>query len=277
MSDELMDREELFFENETRKHQQEVAKNMISFAMEILRRATVHDASKLVSPEREIFIRMTPRLRDLTYGSDEYKAALEEMGEALTHHYRNNSHHPEYFSLYEKDDDISNMNLLDVVEMMCDWAAACKRHDDGNAEESLRINEKRFCISNQLISIIRNTLLDDRSYGYKAVDEYVYERCRSDDRPKCIDKEKLDKLKEKDFWRKIIASDEDEEMFAEILNENIDESARKKFDNMEMVRSVIPIKRLLSHGRDGLGDKAFEFLEKLKESGVELIGCRTYR
>jgi hypothetical protein len=39
-------------------------------------RAAVHDQSKLQLPEKEIFDKVTPRLKTLTYGSDEYKAAL---------------------------------------------------------------------------------------------------------------------------------------------------------------------------------------------------------
>jgi len=90
-------REEFFFEKETRKHQQEVAKIMIMFAQELLRRAMVHDASKLEDPEREGFKKATPGLRDLTYGSAEYSEVLKEMGPTLRHHYAHNDHHPEYF------------------------------------------------------------------------------------------------------------------------------------------------------------------------------------
>jgi len=151
MDAEEMDREELFFENETRKHQQEVARNMILFAQELMRRAMIHDASKLESPEREIFIRMTPKLRDMTYGSDEYKAALKELGEALHHHYAHNDHHPEH------GEEMENMDLFSVVEMVCDWMAACKRHADGDIFDSLRVNKVRFGIGHQLLNIFINT------------------------------------------------------------------------------------------------------------------------
>jgi hypothetical protein len=63
-------------------------------------RADAHDASKLVSPEKEVFDRVTPKLRGLTYGSPEYHASLAEMGEALRHHYQHNSHHPEHFGIW---------------------------------------------------------------------------------------------------------------------------------------------------------------------------------
>lgn len=66
----------------------------------LTRRAKVHDASKLVSPEKEVFDLVTPELRALTYGSKEYKKSLAKMGRALSHHYKNNSHHPEHFDVW---------------------------------------------------------------------------------------------------------------------------------------------------------------------------------
>lgn len=63
-------------------------------------RSEIHDASKLESPEKEVFDKVTPKLRGLTYGSPEYHASLREMGDALAHHYRHNSHHPEHYALW---------------------------------------------------------------------------------------------------------------------------------------------------------------------------------
>jgi len=152
----LLDKsEELFFEAETRKHQQEVAKIMMLFAQEILRRAMVHDASKLEDPERETFIRVTPLLRALTYGSPEYKVALEDMGPALDHHYDHNTHHPEHYA-----GDVGQMSLFDIVEMLCDWMAATKRHADGNIDDSLKHNVQRFGIDKQMAGILKLTVHD---------------------------------------------------------------------------------------------------------------------
>jgi len=157
-----MSNEELFFESETRKHQQEVSKLLIKFAQLLLTRAMEHDNSKLESPEREIFIEFTPKLKGTTFGSEEYKSYLKEMKVALDHHYANNKHHPEYndingFSFQTLNNPIRSMHLVDVVEMLCDWMAASKRHSDGNIGKSIEINEKRFNISDQLSQIFRNT------------------------------------------------------------------------------------------------------------------------
>lgn len=140
-------------EIETRKHIDEVRKNLRLVVSDFLRRMEVHDASKLESPEREVFEEMTPKLKASTYGSDEYKGFLKEMGVALDHHYAHNSHHPEHFV-----DGIRGMNLLDVLEMLCDWLAATRRHADGDIRKSIEINQGRFGYSDEMKAILLNTL-----------------------------------------------------------------------------------------------------------------------
>lgn len=115
----------------------------------------VHDASKLQEPEKSAFDRMTPKLKGLTYGSQEYKDALAELKPALDHHYANNSHHPEHWKL----NGINGMDLMDLVEMLCDWKAATMRHADGDFGKSMEISEKRFEIGWQLMQILHNTAI----------------------------------------------------------------------------------------------------------------------
>jgi len=85
------------------------------FVQLIRNRGKIHDASKLENPEKEVFDEVTPRLKDITFGSDEYKQSLEYMGSALEHHYNNNSHHPEHYQ-----NGVDGMDLVDVVEMFMD-------------------------------------------------------------------------------------------------------------------------------------------------------------
>jgi hypothetical protein len=115
-------------------------------------RGHFHDQSKLTSPEVEVFDRVTEKLAGLTYGSDEYKASLAEMGPALQHHYANNRHHPEHFT-----DGVAGMNLIDLVEMFCDWVAATRRHNDGDINKSITLNAERFSLDPQLVHVLRNT------------------------------------------------------------------------------------------------------------------------
>ena len=119
----------------------------------LMLRQMAHDASKLIEPEKSMHDEYTPKLKASTYGSDEYRGFLIQMGTALQHHYDNNSHHPEHWF-----NGISGMSLLDLIEMLADWKAASLRHANGDIFESLRINKERFQISDQLIEILENTI-----------------------------------------------------------------------------------------------------------------------
>ena len=116
-----------------------------------------HDQSKLDTPEVEAFTEFTPKLAASTYNGKEYNEFKEAMKPALDHHYAHNRHHPEHFK-----DGVNDMNLIDVLEMMCDWKAAGERHNDGNIRRSIEINANRFGLSPQLVNILENTadLLD---------------------------------------------------------------------------------------------------------------------
>jgi hypothetical protein len=130
-----------------------VSEALLSAAEEFAHRSQLHDASKLESPEKELFDEYTPKLAGCTYGSEEYKQFLSELKPALDHHYSKNSHHPEHYS-----NGIRGMNLFDLVEMFFDWWAATRRHNDGNILKSIEINEKRFSIPPELSDIFRNTV-----------------------------------------------------------------------------------------------------------------------
>lgn len=52
---------------------------------------------------------------------------------------------------------ISQMNLLQIIEMLVDWKAASERHEDGNIIKSILHNQKRFKMSDQLTAILINT------------------------------------------------------------------------------------------------------------------------
>jgi hypothetical protein len=82
---------------DTYRHIQTVQRFMGNVIGHLLRRQQVHDQSKLVNPEVEVFDEYTPKLATSTYGSDEYKGYLAGMKPALDHHYAANSHHPEHY------------------------------------------------------------------------------------------------------------------------------------------------------------------------------------
>lgn len=104
---------------ETQKHIETVRKYIRFFTNQLTQRGVNHDKTKLESPEVETFAEYTPKLATCSYNSDEYKKNLEEMQIALNHHYAKNRHHPEHFQK-----GILDMNLVDILEMFCDWKAS---------------------------------------------------------------------------------------------------------------------------------------------------------
>lgn len=137
---------------DTLAHIHHVRDNLEVFVAEMLRRGRLHDASKLSDPEKPVFDEIYPMLKGIEYGSPEWSAVARRAAPALEHHYRNNSHHPEFYG----NQGIAGMDLFDLVEMVCDWMAAAWRNpaDGVKLEHNVRV----FGIDPQLASIIANTL-----------------------------------------------------------------------------------------------------------------------
>ena len=138
---------------QTKDHIKTVQLYLENIAMMLELRGEFHDNSKLEEPEFETFRVYTEKLKASTYGSEEYKTFLKEMKPALDHHYANNRHHPENF-----ENGVDGMNIIDLVEMLCDWKAATLRHADGDLTKSIEINTDRFKLSPQLKSILLNSV-----------------------------------------------------------------------------------------------------------------------
>jgi len=140
---------------EVTKHRAWVLWYTLVFCRKLIIRALKHDLSKFSKKEAPYFIENTPKLKTLTYGSEEYKKCLEDLKPALKNHYYKNSHHPEYYV-----DGFKNMSALDRIEMVFDWLAATKRTNGGDITKSLEVNEKRFNYTEKdtewLIAIIRD-------------------------------------------------------------------------------------------------------------------------
>jgi hypothetical protein len=121
----------------------------------LAKRAVNHDLSKLEEPEKSAFDRLKAlSLSGMAYGSDEYRACLRKEKPAIEHHYKSNSHHPEYY-----ENGVDGMSLFDVLEMLLDWKAATERmKDGGDIRRSLEINRDRFKLSPQLEAIMANTI-----------------------------------------------------------------------------------------------------------------------
>lgn len=140
---------------DTLLHIKRVSELLNLAATELIRRANCHDQSKLDNPEeKEHYDRLTPILKELTYGSEEYNKSLEELQPALQAHYKNpkNTHHPQHYK-----NGVDDMDLFDIVEMFFDWKASSERQADGNIHKSIELNKGRFKIAPQIIKILENT------------------------------------------------------------------------------------------------------------------------
>lgn len=137
---------------ETQKHIERVRYYIRFITDRLTTRGVKHDAIKLESPEIEVFAEHTKYLANMKYDSPEYKEHLAAMKLALDHHYANSRHHPEHFT-----NGINDMNLIDIVEMLCDWKASSERQKDGNLLKSIEQNAARFGYDDQLKQIFINT------------------------------------------------------------------------------------------------------------------------
>lgn len=138
---------------DTLAHIGRVRELMAEVIVNLTARSIEHDASKLMEPEKSAFDRCTPLLAQTTYGTPGYEDAKAQLGDALTHHYEHNQHHPEHWP-----NGVAGMSLMDLSEMISDWRAAGERHaDGGDLGRSIRQNRLRFEYSGELMSILLNT------------------------------------------------------------------------------------------------------------------------
>ncbi len=152
---------ELFFEADTRKHQQWVAEKMLACAKRLIDKAVVHDMSKFSDKEKPFYVNPVWELNTggLEYGSVEHREVCKKMGEGANHHISVNDHHPEFFipfSVQTLNDPIRAMDIFALLEMLCDWIAAAKRKGN-NPLIALEVLKKKFRIDEQLEAVLRNT------------------------------------------------------------------------------------------------------------------------
>lgn len=137
----------------TLKHINRVAELLNNIAIMLIKRASLHDASKLVSPEKDILdimVYINQNEGPAPYGSVEYQRRSQFLKPFLDSHYSKNDHHPEYHPNY-----LNSMNLMQITEMAMDWWAAAER--GGETVINLTHSAERFCMSDQVKQIIANT------------------------------------------------------------------------------------------------------------------------
>lgn len=106
-------------------------------SLELLRKGFTHDMSKLNPEELESFL-------ELKIKNKCFKNANSIMNdfekEHIAIHWRNNSHHPEHFERVE------DMEEIDILEMVCDWAARSMQYGTNLVEfiETRQVNRFKF-------------------------------------------------------------------------------------------------------------------------------------
>ncbi len=136
----------------TMRHIEAVRAFMGEIIQQLLIRSALHDQSKLKPPEEKTFEKYTNLLKKTEFGSNSYKALTKKMKPAISHHFKENRHHAEHFK-----NGIKGMNLIDIIEMFCDWESSCLRHEDGDIKKSILIMKKKLNLSEELYEIFLNT------------------------------------------------------------------------------------------------------------------------
>jgi hypothetical protein len=54
---------------------------------------------------------------------------------------------------------LSNMDLVDLIEMFADWLASSMRNSNGDVLKSIKLNKTRFSYDDVIESILRNTAI----------------------------------------------------------------------------------------------------------------------
>lgn len=145
--------EQIETEEYIKGHISRVRRHIDTFIQLLIRRAENHDKSKLEEPELSWWKEMDKEPR-YPYGSEEYKQKIKRWNKVFKHHYKYNRHHPEHYEY-----GVSEMTLIDIVEMMCDWLGY---KDTTTVTEALKVCDEqmaRYDISEELRQIIFNTLL----------------------------------------------------------------------------------------------------------------------
>jgi len=138
-------------------HRARVFHLMSRMSQEVMLRGNRHDESKYSKEEFIPYSAVIDKFEQYPYGSKEREAIYESIRPALDHHFQQNRHHPEHFA-----DKIEGMNLIDLLEMLCDWKSATQNNPDklGDLETSIAVATKKYNISPQLARILYNTAID---------------------------------------------------------------------------------------------------------------------
>ena len=103
-------------------------------ALELAKRASVHDHSKLCMDEIKQFVQMPIEKK----GKKPNGRLTKEQRKLIEMHWSRNRHHPEFHK------DYHDMSEIDVLEMVCDWYARACQFESDFGEFVNTIPQERF-------------------------------------------------------------------------------------------------------------------------------------
>jgi hypothetical protein len=173
-----------FFEKRTKKHIDLVKKYAQKIAdtnsdlIKVVDQAKNHDASKYENPEYEPYLHLTWRYKCKNENDENYEIPKNiDDNKASFHHIKSNRHHPEFHDDDANEDeslnknnrdaqpdritDASNMNNIDIAEMVADWCAMSEELGENNPKDWANKNiNKRWKFTNRQSDLIYK-LIDD--------------------------------------------------------------------------------------------------------------------
>ena len=119
----------------------------VDLGIKLLKRGAYHDNSKFDFAE---FLSLSSILKSNKCFVDASTSLSSEEKKAIAYHWSHNRHHPEYF------EDISEMQTLDKLEMVCDWFARSLQYGTDFIPFIEERQKNRFHFPDKVFEEIRN-------------------------------------------------------------------------------------------------------------------------
>jgi hypothetical protein len=139
-------------------HKEKVGKNLLKIQTEIGRRMYSHDNDKIANDTIfEVYEQYNSKLRNEKYDSPEFLKYAKIMRPAVQLHTSKNRHH-----FYDKSNQIKNeeVDLIDLIEVLCDWIGATERNPNIDFKEALEYNFEKYNIPKEWRIIMLNTYIN---------------------------------------------------------------------------------------------------------------------
>lgn len=101
----------------------------------LLKRAFCHDDSKIDEDEMESFLELKVKNKCFKNANS---CLNDYEKQRIAVHWNKNRHHPEFFS------DVQDMTDMDIMEMVCDWAARSKQYGTDLVDFAVTRQANRF-------------------------------------------------------------------------------------------------------------------------------------